>query len=312
MRKAILLLFMGSFSALSLAVSYDFSAAQEVNKSGKLITLIDDKLIFENVSSQADTVGGFLQEWKIDIDDGDYIFPEKDARIFSGSRIIIERVKNATIVSDGKTAKYNVYGKNVAGALWENKITLGEDDFTKPSLDYPLQSGDKIEVIRVDIKEEIVKKDIPFKTQEKEDDKLSWRTRKITQKGEKGIKEITYKVVSYNSKEISRKVLKEEITKDPVTEIVTQGTYVKLGKSHSGMASWYSHTGTMSAANPWLPIGSYVKVTNKANGKSVIVRINDRGPFGPGRIIDLDKVAFQKIASLGEGVVEVKMEEIIN
>ena len=38
---------------------------------------------------------------------------------------------------------------------------------------------------------EIVKKDIPFKTQEKEDDKLSWRTRKTTQKGEKGIKEIS-------------------------------------------------------------------------------------------------------------------------
>jgi rare lipoprotein A len=68
----------------------------------------------------------------------------------------------------------------------------------------------------------------------------------------------------------------------------------------------------MSAANPWLPIGSYVKVTNEANGKSVIVRINDRGPFVPGRIVDLDKVAFQKIASLGAGVISVKMEEVAN
>ena len=126
------------------------------------------------------------------------------------------------------------------------------------------------------------------------------------------MKEITYKVVSHNGQEISRKVINENIIKEPIIEIITQGTYVKLGKSHSGMASWYSHTGTMSAANPWLPIGSYVKVTNKANGKSVIVRINDRGPFGPGRIIDLDKVAFEKIAPLGQGVAEVKMEEIIN
>lgn len=288
------------------------SVAADGAENGKTVNLSDDGLTFENISSQAGTVGDFLEEQKINLNDGDYVFPEKDAKIFSGSRIIIERAKNVTIVSDGKTEKYNIYGKNVAGALWENKISLGEDDFTKPALNYPLQSGDKIEVIRVDIREEIVKKDIFYSTKENEDDKLSWRTRKITQKGEKGIKEITYKVVSYNGKEISRKVLKEEITKNPVTEIVTQGTYVKFGKSHTGMASWYSHTGTMSAANPWLPIGSYVKVTNKANGKSVIVRINDRGPFGPGRIIDLDKVAFQKIASLGEGVVEVKMEEIVN
>ena len=68
----------------------------------------------------------------------------------------------------------------------------------------------------------------------------------------------------------------------------------------------------MSAANPWLPLGSYVKVTNLDNGKSVIVRINDRGPFGNGRIIDLDKVAFAKIASLGQGTARVKMEEILN
>jgi rare lipoprotein A len=59
-------------------------------------------------------------------------------------------------------------------------------------------------------------------------------------------------------------------------------------------------------------MGSYVKVTNTANGKSVIVKINDRGPFGGGRIIDLDKVAFQEIASLGQGVAQVKMEEITN
>ena len=97
-----------------------------------------------------------------------------------------------------------------------------------------------------------------------------------------------------------------------MTEITTQGTYVKLGKSIPGAASWYALTGTMAAANPWLPKGSYVKVTNVDNGKSVIVVINDRGPFVPGRIIDLDKVAFQKIASIGAGVINVKMEEITN
>ncbi|MEI8104060.1 MAG: septal ring lytic transglycosylase RlpA family protein [Candidatus Moraniibacteriota bacterium] len=97
-----------------------------------------------------------------------------------------------------------------------------------------------------------------------------------------------------------------------MTEIVTQGTYVKVGKASTGLGSWYAFTGTLSAANPWLPIGSYVRVTNQDNGKQVIVRINDRGPFGPNRIIDLDKVAFQQIASLGAGIINVKMETIVN
>ena len=111
---------------------------------------------------------------------------------------------------------------------------------------------------------------------------------------------------------MNRRVIKTEVTKEPVLEVVTQGTYVQVGKSHRGGASWYAFTGTMAAANPWLPMGSYVKVTNMDNGKSVIVKINDRGPFVPGRIIDLDKVAFQKIASIGAGVINVKMEEITN
>jgi rare lipoprotein A (peptidoglycan hydrolase) len=136
--------------------------------------------------------------------------------------------------------------------------------------------------------------------------------KKVTQKGEKGSKDVKYRVVLHNNKEISRKVLEETVTKDPVTEIVTQGTYVKIGKTHTGVASWYAYTGTLAAANPWLPMGSFVRVTNTENGKSVIVKINDRGPFGNGRIIDLDKVAFAKIAPLGAGVANVKMEVIVN
>jgi uncharacterized protein YabE (DUF348 family) len=279
---------------------------------GKFVTLADEGLIFENIFSQADTVDSFLGEQKISLGGNDFIFPPKDSKIFSGSKIIIWRAKNVTIITDGKNVKSNVYGRTVTQALWENKISLGEDDFTKPVLNHPLRNGDKIEVIRVDIKEEIVKKDIPFNTTANEDSKLSWRIKKVTQKGAKGMKEITYKVVSYNNKEISRKVLDEEISKEPVTEIVTQGTYVKVGKASTGLGTWYSFTGTLAAASPWLPIGSYARVTNKENGKSVIVRINDRGPFGKGRIIDLDKVAFQKIASLGAGVIDVKVEPILN
>jgi uncharacterized protein YabE (DUF348 family) len=275
------------------------------------ITVEDDGLSFE-ISTQASTMGEALDSQKISTQENDIIFPSKDTKIFTGSKIIIERAKNITITSDGKTEKGYVYGRTVAEALWENKINMGEDDFTTPNLNYPIQDNDKIEVVRVDIREEVVKKDIPFKTIENEDDKLSWRTKKVTQKGENGINEITYKVVSHNGKEISRKIIYQNQTKDPVTEIVTQGTYMKLGKSKTGQGTWYAFRGGLFAASTTLPRGSYAKVTNTENGKSVVVQINDYGPQGKGRIIDLDKVAFQKIANIGAGVIGVKVEQVLN
>ena len=89
-----------------------------------------------------------------------------------------------------------------------------------------------------------------------------------------------------------------------------------------GIASWYGRkfqgqktaSGepydmfAMTAAHPTLPIPSYAKVTNLKNGKSVVVRINDRGPFHSNRIIDLSYAAASRIgiAGPGSGMVEVE------
>lgn len=65
-----------------------------------------------------------------------------------------------------------------------------------------------------------------------------------------------------------------------------------------------------TAAHNKLPFGTRVKVQNIENGKSVVVKINDRGPFVKGRIIDLSKSAFDSIADLSDGVIEVKIEVV--
>ncbi len=66
----------------------------------------------------------------------------------------------------------------------------------------------------------------------------------------------------------------------------------------------------MTAAHKTLPFGTIVEVTNLANGKSVQVEIIDRGPYGPGRVIDLTSSAFEKIAWLGTGVIYVQYKII--
>jgi len=67
----------------------------------------------------------------------------------------------------------------------------------------------------------------------------------------------------------------------------------------------------LTAAHRNLPFGSEVRVTNVANGKSVVVRINDRGPFVSGRCLDLSRGSFQAIANLGSGVIDVRYEVLI-
>lgn len=109
--------------------------------------------------------------------------------------------------------------------------------------------------------------------------------------------------------------------------------YTVLGKSYtpmktrdsykaSGIASWYgkkfhgqkTSSGepydmyAMTAAHPTLPLPSYARVTNPANGKSVVVRVNDRGPFLHNRIMDLSYAAAWKLGYIGNGSARVTVE----
>lgn len=97
-----------------------------------------------------------------------------------------------------------------------------------------------------------------------------------------------------------------------------------LGYEEEGIASWYgtkfhgkrTSSGepydmySMTAAHKNLPIPSYVRVTNLDNNKSTVVRVNDRGPFASGRIIDLSYAAASKLGILNMGTGRVKVEAI--
>lgn len=65
-----------------------------------------------------------------------------------------------------------------------------------------------------------------------------------------------------------------------------------------------------TAAHRELPFGSVVRVTNVDNGRSVVVRINDRGPLAPGRMIDLSRAAAKRIGMVEDGIVRVHVDVI--
>ncbi len=309
-RKIILLVFLIGIIA---GMYFLFRDDSSFNSSGiKSVVINDDGIVLGSQDIDGATVQEVLEKSRIRLRAEDSVWPEVSARAVSGQSICITRAREAIVKIDGGEQKIISQARTIGEMFSSSDIDLDEDDIVKPERETSFTEGLKISVTRVEIHEEIKEIAIPFETKRVEDDDLSWRKKVTTEKGVPGVKETTYRVAYHDGKEVSRKILKTEVTKDPVAETVTQGTFVKLGKKHVGGASWYAWTGTMAAANPWLPKGSYVKVTNLENGKSVIVVINDRGPFVPGRIIDLDKVAFAKIASIGAGVINVKMEEIVN
>ena len=92
-----------------------------------------------------------------------------------------------------------------------------------------------------------------------------------------------------------------------------------------GIASWYGRkfhgqrtsTGEtydmygMSAAHPTLPLPSYARITNPANGRAVVVRVNDRGPFHADRLIDLSYTAAAKLGIVGGGSAVVEVESVL-
>ena len=117
---------------------------------------------------------------------------------------------------------------------------------------------------------------------------------------------------------VTKEVTKEEPVKETKVVVIEKAIEEAYTANLSGGASFYGekwngrrtangeifNTYELTAAHKSLPFGTKVKVVNKTTGKSVVVRINDRGPFVKGRTIDLSKKAFQSIASINKGVLK--------
>lgn len=99
---------------------------------------------------------------------------------------------------------------------------------------------------------------------------------------------------------------------------------VWIGYTEEGIASFYAdkhqfqktasgeryNHDLKTAAHRKIPFGSKIKVTNVTNGKNVVVKVNDRGPFVNGRIVDLSKSAFSSIGNTSSGLINVQIEVI--
>jgi rare lipoprotein A len=94
------------------------------------------------------------------------------------------------------------------------------------------------------------------------------------------------------------------------------------GFTEEGLASWYEHPGrrtasgerldaaALTAAHTRLPMNVCLRVLNLENGRAVLVRVNDRGPFVPGRIVDLTRAAARALGFEGQGTARVRVSAV--
>lgn len=144
-----------------------------------------------------------------------------------------------------------------------------------------------------------------------------------------------YESKSYKKSKQYKKIKNQKIRNSKAMHRATMRPYViagkkyyptmtKVGATYNGIASWYGpdfhakktsngeiyNMYAMTAASKTLPMNTMVKVYNKDNGKSTIVRINDRGPFVAGRIIDLSNKAAREIDMVKKGTANVSVSVI--
>jgi rare lipoprotein A len=93
-----------------------------------------------------------------------------------------------------------------------------------------------------------------------------------------------------------------EVASRGVASFYTEGTETASGEKFD--------THELTAAHPTLPFGTKLRVTNTATGRSVTVRVNDRGPYVPGRIVDVSYSAANALGMVGKGIANVKLDVV--
>lgn len=247
----------------------------------------------------------------------------------------ISTPKNVTVDAAGTPVELRVAG-TVGDALTAAKVTPDEDDVVTPAADTSLTDGMAISYTNVEKRATSKEEAVPFEKKEEKSDELEEGKTKVTTEGVNGVKTQNFVEVYHNGTLVSSELQNEQVTKEPVTQVTKVGTKKASKPSESGSGSgdgsdlgpakgsscqasyyWQGQTtasgerfnpNDLTAAHKTLPLGSKVKVTNPSNGKTVVVRINDRGPYVAGRCLDLSKAAMETIGGTSSGVITVNYE----
>ncbi len=257
------------------------------------------------------TVGEVLRDLGLRPGQNDHVYPDASTKLAPSTVIYVRNAVHAVVRVDGLHRDIVSSADTVQHLLEQADIGVGSKDYVYPVRSSVPFDGEWIRVVRVRYVTESVNVSLPYSYVTRHDSSMDSGTSEVIQQGREGLEVDTYSVLMEDGRRISSSLVGSQVVRharDYIVRVGTKGpTFTAHGGSETGDASWFTADG-MVAAHRTLPIGSTVKVTNLATGKSVIVRINQRGPYVDGRIIDLSDDAFRQLAPLGSGTIRVRVD----
>lgn len=293
----------------------------------KTVTIVVDGNEVKVVTFKG-TVKDLLQDKGIEVTEKDKVQPALDDELSEGKMISIKKAVEVQLVTMNKEISIQTAESTVEDMLEAESEVLKSQgiefkkgiDEVEPSLDTKIQKNLEIKLVKVEEVSEVAVEPINFDVVTEEDSSLDINVEEIRQDGVTGEKEITYRVLKKDGKEVSREIVGSKVTKEPVEKIIVQGTR-RAFASRSGEVLDYQQllycestaytgggitaTGTTPVYNPngistiavdprVIPLGSLVYV--EGYGKAIAA---DTGGAIQGSIIDIYVDTYEQAVDWG-------------
>ena len=211
-----------------------------VNSRKKITVSFDNGKTLQIVTFRSNLTK-MMEDNNINLGPKDKVTPGVNSRIKDGERIFIKRAVNIEILADGRDCKIKSAEKDVKTMLKKEKIAYSDVDKLSQPLSRKLYGGMKLVITRVN--SEVVRniQSIDYDTVVQNDDNMVKGDKKVVQQGETGVKESTYKIIYEDGKQVSKDLLNEVVSKDPVKQIISVGTLGVISASRGG-SIYYTKT----------------------------------------------------------------------
>lgn len=174
-----------------------------------------------------ETVGDVIGRSGLELSEHDFISPDKSTLCSDAEQVNVLRAYEAYIKVDGQTLAVETANQTAAEMLAYNGVVLKEDDFIDLDLNEPILEGMTVTVTRVRYIERQTQEVIPFTTETVVSNLVSMYTSEVTQTGENGTRTNTSRVKYVNGVRVSETAVSSEVTKEPVTEVISQGAALR-------------------------------------------------------------------------------------
>ncbi len=213
-------------------VTNDLEVVWEPAKQVTLV--IGDKS--EKVWTTAKTVDQLLKDRQVSIKDQDELHPSKTSAIKKDMIIKIDPAFLVTVNDGGKEKKVWSTSTTVADFLKQQGMGLNSLDRIQPSLNINLHQNDIVHIVRVQKVTDVVEESKRFNVEKKEDSELEIGRERVVKEGQTGLVTKRFEVLKENGKEVSRKLIHQEIVKPVKNKIIAIGTKKKVNRSRKMVA----------------------------------------------------------------------------